>query len=167
MIGVVPIRFPGGWTDEKFKSINSNKGFTLVELISVLIIIGIVSAVILVRMYHTEAYDLLAQLEVVKSHLRYAQSKAMSSGSSWGIHFDSSQTYYLFDASAPATPVRMLGEQDAVINLGTGGKQSSLSITSAPQTITFDAYGSPGSTTLTVSTNAGDITITKNTGFIP
>ncbi|HON60180.1 MAG TPA: type II secretion system protein [Smithella sp.] len=143
------------------------RGFTLMEMIAVLIIIGIVSTVIAVRMYDTRHYDIASQLEVVKSHLRYAQSKAMSSGSSWGINFNSSQTYYLFDAKAPTTPVIMLGEQNAVVNLGAGGKKSELTITSAPQVITFDAYGSPGQTALTVSTNGGDIVITKNTGFIP
>lgn len=147
--------------------IKSQNGFTLIEIIAVLLLIGIVSVVIAVRMFDTQDYDLASQLEVVKSHLRYAQSKAMSSGSSWGINFSSTQTYYLFDANAPATPVIMLGEKNALVNLGAGDKKSALTITSAPQTITFNAYGSPGDATLTVSTNAGDITITKNTGFIP
>jgi MSHA pilin protein MshC len=147
--------------------LTSARGFTLMEMIVVLILIGIVSAVIAVRMYDTQHYDIASQLEVVKSHLRYAQSKAMSSGSSWGINFNSSQTYYLFNAASPNVPAMMLGEKNAVVNLGASGKKSELSITSAPQVITFDAYGSPGQTTLTVSTNGGDIVITKNTGFIP
>lgn len=147
--------------------LTSARGFTLMEMIAVLIIVGIVSAFIAVRMYDTRNYDIASQLEVVKSHLRYAQSKAMSSGSSWGINFNSSQTYYLFDLAAPTTPVLMLGEKNATVNLATGGKGSELTITSAPQVITFDAYGSPGQTTLTVSTNGGGIVITKNTGYIP
>jgi len=147
--------------------LTSSRGFTLMEVIVVLILIGIVSAVVAVRMSDTRHYDIASQLEVVKSHLRYAQSKAMSSGSPWGINFNSSQTYYLFNAASPNVPVLMLGEKNAVVNLGASGKKSELSITSAPQVITFDAYGSPGQTTQTVTTNGGDIVITKNTGFIP
>jgi hypothetical protein len=59
----------------------------------------------------------------------------------------------------------MPGEDAATVSLTT--KKSGLTISSAPQRITFDGYGSPGTTTLTVTTNGGNITVTKNTGFIP
>jgi len=140
-------------------------GFTMIEIIAVLLIIGIIAVVVVSRMSKTSDYDLASQVEVVKAHLRLAQSRAMSSSSPWGININSTKTYYLFKGDAPATPVQLLGENNATVSLTT--KQSGLVITSAPQTITFDAYGSPGATTLTVNTNGGNITVTKNTGFIP
>jgi type II secretion system protein H len=145
-------------------------GFTMIEVIVVLLILGIVAAVVAVRMSDTSAYDLASQMEVVKAHLRLAQSRAMSSGSPWGINFTSATTYYLFQGAATGTPVQLLGEDCATVNLGKTGachKNSAMTVTSAPQTITFDAYGSPGTATLTVATNGGDIIVTKNTGFIP
>jgi type II secretory pathway pseudopilin PulG len=145
----------------------------MIEVIAVLLIIGIVAVVAVSRMVNTtSAYDLASQLEVVKAHLRLAQAQALGSNSSWGITFASSTTYYLFNGSAPTTAVKLLGENDATISLTT--KKSGLTITSAPQTITFNGYGSPvdGSgnvltSNTTVTTNGGSITITKNTGFIP
>jgi len=149
----------------KLKNKHSNQGFTMIEVIAVLVIVGILAVVAAVKMSNTSDYDLASQLEVVKGHLRLAQAKALASGSSWGINFTTSTTYYMFQETAPTTPVLILGEDNATVDLVT--KKSALTITSAPQTITFDAYGSPGTTTLTVATNGGNITVTKNTSFIP
>lgn len=141
-------------------------GFTMIEVIAVLVIVGIIAAVVAVRMSNTNAYDLASQLEVIKGHLRLAQSRALGSGSPWGINFTSSTTYNLFQGIATTTPIQLLGEDNANVNLTT--KKSALTITSAtPLVITFDAYGSPGTTTLTINTNGGNITVTKNTGYIP
>ncbi len=156
------------------KNFKNQHGFTMIEVISVLILIGIVTAVIIVRMTGTTDYDRISQLEVVKNHVRLAQSRAMNSYKACGINFTSATTYFLFDASAPTTPVHILGEETTTVDMGSGGKKSSLTITSAPQMITFNGFGSPidGSgnpetSNVNLVTNAGNVTITKNTGFIP
>jgi len=150
---------------QKLGIYEKQKGFTLIEVVAVLIIIGIVAAIAVVKMGSTTNVDLASQKEVVKGHLRLAQSRAMGSGSPWGINFDTATTYYLFQGSATTTPILLLGEDNVTVDLS--AKKSNLSITSAPQVITFDAYGSPGTVNVTVTTNAGNIIITKNTGFIP
>jgi len=137
----------------------------MIEIISVLVIIGIISAVALARMSSTSDYNVISQVEVVKAHLRLAQSRAMSASSPYGVNFASTTTYYLFQGTNTTTPIRFVGENSDTINLVT--KKSSLTITSAPQVITFDAYGSPGTANITVVTTGGNITITENTGFIP
>ena len=140
-------------------------GFTMIEIVAVLLNLGIITAVVVSRMANTTAYDLSSQMEVLKAHLRLAQSRAMGSSSPWGINFATSTTYYLFQGTGSTTPVQLLGEDNATVNLTT--KKSGLTIGSTPQRITFDAYGSPGTTTVTVTTNGGNITVTENTGFIP
>jgi prepilin-type N-terminal cleavage/methylation domain-containing protein len=142
-----------------------NAGFTMIEIIAVLLILGIIAAVAVSRIADTTAYDLSSQMEVVKAHLRLAQSRAMGSSSPWGINFATSTTYYLFQGAGSTTPVQLLGEDNVTVNLTT--KKSGLTINSTPQRITFDAYGSPGTTTVTLTTNGGNIIVTKNTGFIP
>lgn len=147
---------------------NERRGFSLVEVITVLIVIGIVAAFVIVRMMDTSTADLTSQVDVIKNHLRYAQSRAMATASPWGVTFATGKTYFLFKGSAPSTPVVFPGEDNATVDLS--AKKSALTITSAsaaPQTITYDAYGSPGNTTITVTTNGGNIIVTKNTGFIP
>jgi len=147
-------------------------GFTMIEAIVVLVILGIFAAVVAVRMSGTGAYDLASQVEVVKGHLRYAQTRAMNSNLVvWGINFTDSTHYYLFQGAAPTTPVLLPGEDSATIDLP--AKKSGLTIT--PVRITFNEFGSPcdaSGTPLTaadatVTTNGGTITVTKNTGFIP
>jgi MSHA pilin protein MshC len=155
--------------------LSKSNGFTMIEIIAVLVILGIITAVAAVRMSNTSAYDLASQVEVVKAHLRLAQSRAMSSGSPWGIKFTgpTPTSYYLFQATAPATLVLLPGEDSATVNLTTA-KKSALTINT--QTITFDAYGSPCAETgtppapltadVTVTTSGGNFIIRKNTGFI-
>jgi prepilin-type N-terminal cleavage/methylation domain-containing protein len=140
-------------------------GFTMIEIIAVLIILGMITAVVVSRMSDTTAYDLSSQMEVIKAHLRLAQSRAMGSSSPWGINFATSTTYYLFQGNGSTIPVQLLGEDNATVDLTI--KKSGLTVGSAPQRITFDAYGSPGTTTVTITTNGGNITVTENTGFIP
>lgn len=151
---------------EAAKHASRKGGFTVIEVIAVLVIIGILAAVVAVRMSGTSEYDLLSQVEVVKNHLRFAQLRAMNTDSVWGINFTSGTTYYLFQGVGSTAPVLILGEDNATINLTV--KASQLTVTPpAGGRVTFDSYGSPGSTTITIATSGGVITVTKNTGFIP
>jgi len=145
----------------------NQRGFTMIEVVTVLLIIALLAVVAVVRLSGTSSYDLTSQVEVLKTHLRLAQARAMSAGSPWGICFPSSTTYYMFEGDGSTAPVPIPGEDSATVDLTV--KKSALIITSAGEIprVTFDAYGSPGNATLTVTTNGGDITITKNTGFIP
>jgi len=149
-------------------------GFTMIEAIVVLVILGIFAAVVAVRMSGTGAYDLASQVEVVKGHLRYAQTRAMNSNLVvWGIYFTDPTHYYLFQGAGSTTPVLLPGEDSVTIDLTV--KKSGLTIT--PVRITFNEFGSPCAATgtppaplaadATVTTNGGTITVTQNTGFIP
>jgi MSHA pilin protein MshC len=149
------------------KSLKKGDGFTMVEVITVLLIIGIIAVVAVVRLSSTSTYDLTSQVEVLKVHLRLAQARAMSAGSPWGICFSSPTTYYLFEGAGSTTPVIIPGENSSTVDLT--AKKSALTVNSTGSIprVTFDKYGSPGSANLTIITGGGDITITKNTGFIP
>jgi len=152
-------------TGSKFKG---RSGFTLVEVICVLVLVGIIALVAIARVMSTRDVDLATQLEVVKGHLRIAQSKAMSAGSPWGINFNSSTTYYLFQGIGSTNPILLPGDNSANNIVDLTAKNSALTITPpSSNPVTFDAYGSPGPNTITITTNGGSITITRNTGFIP
>jgi MSHA pilin protein MshC len=153
------------------------KGFSIVEVLVVLIIIGIVSVIIIGRS-DVDQTDLLAQTEVVKSHIRYAQSRAMNSDRIWGIRCDDSgQMYWLFvDGSSDVDNRRKLpGEESDAVDLGI------YNLTLTPTTFSFDERGRPcsgdsGTTpladdlSLTLSaggTETTTIAVTRNTGFVP
>jgi type II secretory pathway pseudopilin PulG len=156
---------------KRSRTLFAKGGFTLIEAIAVFVILGVIAAVVAVRLSDTSAYDLASQVEAIKGHLRYAQSRAMNSNLVfWGINFNSATTYYLFQGAGSTTPVQLPGEDSATISLT--AKNSGLTIT--PVRITFNEFGSPCNASgtpltadATVATSGGTITITQNTGFIP
>lgn len=150
---------------------DNESGFSWVELIVVLMIMGIVSAVIVSTMT-TSRNEIMAEIEAVKAHLRYAQSRAMSTGSNWYVAFEATPApgqYTLYKAGEGA--IIFPGESTAALPL-----QSGMVLNGAP-IVLFDRLGRPftdsagaslqsGTRTLLTST-AGNIEIKAETGFIP
>ena len=162
----------------------NSKGFTLIEVIAVLIVLGILSAVVISRITSTAEVNLKAQTEVLKSHIRYAQFRAMNMKSndpahtgcnaSFGISI-SGNTYFLFRDCNTNTG-------NKVVLPGAGSDTVSLpNVTLNPSSavISFDDWGRPCSDLLGTTLAAGNITlssagapnetitITNNTGFVP
>lgn len=142
--------------------IRKNAGFTLIEVITVLIVISIVSAVIVNRLMDTSV-ELIAQTDVIKAHLRYAQSRAMSSNVIWGIRFNGN-TYWMFNNGSINNKVFLPGEGSDTLNLPSGKTATGI--------VAFDSWGKPYNDAGGSSTHPGGqvgnlaIVITKNTGFI-
>ncbi|MBW2630447.1 MAG: type II secretion system protein [Deltaproteobacteria bacterium] len=149
----------------------NKSGFTLIEVIAVLVLIGIVSAFVAVRAtdHHSE---LVARTEILKSHLRYAQMKSMSSNDVWGIHSFQNK-YWLFTGGNINTKKQLPGEDDLDVDLAGYG----LSVSDF--TYSFENWGSPctdaGATvrlTAAAPINVSEglelraINITPYTGFI-
>jgi len=151
-------------------------GFTTLEILIVLIVIGIVSAVVISRSNIGQP-ELLARTEAIKAHIRYAQSRSMNSNRPWGIHVNATgQSYALFVDGNIANRRILPGEDGDWVDLDAHG----LSLAPGDTAISFDDRGRPlasdGTTLrandldLTVSAAAGDTTairITRNTGFVP
>jgi prepilin-type N-terminal cleavage/methylation domain-containing protein len=149
-----------------------NCGFTMLEVIAVLIILGIITAFVVSRSTNIRA-ELSSETETVKAHLRYAQCMALANDIySWRITLSSgSPDYYTLSKinksdGTETNPINLPNEDSPTHTLPTG-----ISITSGSGTVTFDEWGSPGITTLNIILSDGvgnseTITITKNTGFI-
>jgi MSHA pilin protein MshC len=141
------------------------RGFTLIEVILELIIMAIVVTVILARAT-PGSIDLIAQTEILKSHLRYAQIRAINDTVPWGIHIPDAGSYVLYKNNAQAASL-LPGESAQTHKLPTG-----IIVTAGVgSTYNFNDFGSPGTSTLAIKLSQGtttsDITITKNTGYIP
>ena len=138
----------------------------MLEVIVVMFIMAIVAPFVLFRP-STSANELVAEAEILKSHLRYAQIKAMNGDDTetWGIHLADANSYILYKNNAQATDI-LPGE-----TAQTHTFPKEVSVTSGVgTTVNFDKWGSPGPTTLTITLTQGaessNITITKNTGYI-
>jgi len=155
-------------------SIRNNSGFTAIEIITVMIVMGIISAFVIGRAMEKEP-ELVAQKEVLKVHLRYAQSRAMNSNDNYGIISDATGAAYSlfrYNTATGAVTVSFPGEGPN-IDLSALGLSMDEDII-----ISFDSKGIPyinnsgtlqvGDRTLTLSSGSDSesITITQNTGFI-
>jgi len=164
----------------------NERGFTMIEIIVVLLVMVIIGAAIVMSdVYSITGYDLSSEVDIIKTHLRYAQSRAMNSNSIWGMKFDGSSgtgSYYLFQIVPGSTGGR-LEEKRPLPGEDRGNYPTDdppdvslpdgMGISSG--TVYFDGWGRPytevppsvESSTITVTVHTEAITIEKNTGFIP
>jgi prepilin-type N-terminal cleavage/methylation domain-containing protein len=157
----------------------NNRGFTLIEVIAVLIILGILAVVVISRSNNMDA-SLYSEAEVIKTHLRYAQTQAMNKTSSltWGIKCDGTD-YWLFEGTDPDSQLRALPDNAAdntTKKLSLAAKKVGLS----SFWVYFDWRGIPYYTSATSNTplttddqlairvsSSIPIKITPLTGYIP
>jgi prepilin-type N-terminal cleavage/methylation domain-containing protein len=163
----------------------NDRGFTLIEIIAVLVIIGIVVAVAVGSVMSTADTNRISQASVVKNHIRYAQSIAMKRATIdvpvWGIRCDGA-AYWLFNNITPDTPANQMiipGEDNVQISL------ANKKITLSAFSVFFDGNGRPYTAYTDATTNVplaaplvvtigsipagsfGTFSLAPETGFIP
>lgn len=164
----------------KYRLIQQDEGFTFLEVLVVVLIIGFLTLIAINRLQDNRAH-LVARANVIKTHLRYAQSRAMNSSLIWGIHH-TGNTYNLFhydSGTGTTTSVRLPGEDANSINLT--DEDITLTVNPATNDISYDEWGRPyvdgtastlASAPVVISLTSGSLTpeqvvITQETGFIP
>ena len=71
-------------------------GFTLFEIIMVLLILGVIFYVATSRIFTQDSVTSASEMDQVKNHLRYAQARAMNTDRNWGIVFELPPKYWLY-----------------------------------------------------------------------
>ena len=171
------------------KTYRNMNGFTLIEVISVLIILGILTAVAVTRSASNQ-YNLIAATDALTSQLRLAQARAMSTSISpldphvWGVRFISATQYHLFscdkastcDPAAAANQIAFPDADSIIMDLA----PKSVQVTNGALVLSFNRFGAPSPDaklttllvnplTLTLQDNNGNtrtINITPQTGMI-
>jgi prepilin-type N-terminal cleavage/methylation domain-containing protein len=144
--------------------LGNDRGFTLIEIIAVLVILAIVSAVVISRGTVTDTASLQAEVDTLKGHLRYAQYLALNDipPVKWGIQVGG-PSYILIkvDAGVTTSPFSLPGGSSA-----THGFENGVTATGTG-TVLFNEWGSPDIPIPAIALGGQSITITANTGFIP
>jgi MSHA pilin protein MshC len=145
---------------KRFKERTPNyKGMTLIELLAVLVIIGILSAVVIPRLnltVTTSRASVDGAAYMIASDIRYAQEFAMANRVSKSVTFTSGLSVYTFNPTS---------------NLDPSGRLPSGVTTVNNFTITFNSLGEPttgggGSVTVSGSGLSRTISVVNYTGKV-
>lgn len=123
-------------------------GFTLIEVIIVLMIIGIISAIAIPLYTSASSVQLKTAANMVASDLEYAKNLAMSTGKNYSVVFDNStESYSINDANGQVIshPVRIGASY--IVNFATDNRLNKVDIANASfgltSTVKFDYLGTP------------------------
>ena len=153
----------------------NNRGFTLVEITVVVVLIGIIAAVVFARSISTDQINVVGEVDKIRNHIRFAQSVAMKRNDVWVISCDGSQ-YWLSDRTLSA--VHLPGATSDRISLADlGVSMNAFAVYFDPSGIPYHSYVSEGNNNpitlgnpLTITISAGSesriLNVIPQTGFI-
>ncbi|MBU4209315.1 MAG: prepilin-type N-terminal cleavage/methylation domain-containing protein, partial [Proteobacteria bacterium] len=135
-------------------------GFTLIELIMVIVIIGILAFVAIQKYPSTSDMSLATAASMIRSDIRSVHALAMAQHASKTLTFNSS-TEYEFPAAGVGTKTRNL------TNIFDGA----ISFNPLPTNITFNSLGEPtagygSSITITTGSSTKTLTVLQYTGRV-
>ncbi len=146
------------------------KGFTLVELVMVIVLLGILSATALPKFVSVATFQQQVFFDDTLNAVRYAQKLAVASGCKVQVSV-SANSYVLNRPTNRSQCSGSAAVSESVHNPGTGAanysnSESGVTLTSTPATFYFDALGrASADTTLTVASSK-TIKVVSDTGFV-
>ena len=130
-----------------FQVVADQRGFTIIELIMVVVLIGILAVSVVPKFTDTSAISLQGGAAMVAADIRYTQELAMSTHAPKTITFTTNDTFYTVVSQTMNLPSRVSISSGATFtfnSLGepTAGGGSSVEITAGGSTknITVDSY---------------------------
>ncbi|MCC6077594.1 prepilin-type N-terminal cleavage/methylation domain-containing protein [Pseudomonas sp. GCM10022188] len=145
------------------------RGFTLVELILVIVIAGILAAVVGPRFFERQVFDDRLYAEEVRAGLRHAQKLALAGGCHIRFRLDTTGYQVLRDADCEGSGTTFTS---SVIDPSTGqapyaGTPPAGTLLSSAFSVDFDALGRP-SQAVSVTLGSGHaVRVEAETGFVP
>ncbi len=138
------------------------RGFTLLELVTVILILGILAAVTAAS-FNQKSIDQTWFLEQVKSAVRYAQKTAIAQRRVIYVKVNPSAPYQLslcYDAAC-ASPVSSLASSAAFVITPPSG----VILVASTSTFNFNGLGQP-SAAVTLTVNGRPVSVSAETGYV-
>jgi MSHA pilin protein MshC len=146
------------------------RGFTLIELIMVMVIVGILAIVVAPRFFDNNSFQSRGFADQVQATLRYAQKEAIAQHRNVCVTFTlpapSTITLRIASLSGAASPC------DSNLTSPTGGPYvitapAGIAFAALPTAFNFDALGRPNvAQTINITGATNSITIEPETGYV-
>lgn len=143
---------------------SARKGFTLIEVAVVLVVLGVVVGTVMVAGMDTTSASVVAEADILRAHLGFVQSLAMANNTAdWSILFSGS--FYSLHRDGLVSPVNFPGESSATHQLMPG-----VGIVGGLGTLVFDQWGAPAVTYVVAFSDGAhqeQVAVTGGTGLVP
>lgn len=142
-------------------------GFTLVELVVTLIILGILAVAVIPRFFDRGDFDARAFLDQTAGILRYAQKTAIAQRRTVCVSFGSNSVSLRIRSTAGngACDTDLAGPMGAAPYTVTA--PGSVTFSPVPAALSFDAAGRPSAgATITITGASSALTVTAETGYV-
>jgi prepilin-type N-terminal cleavage/methylation domain-containing protein len=130
-----------------FQVVADSRGFTIIELIMVVVLIGILAVSIVPKFVDTSAFSLAGGAAMAAADIRYTQELAMGTHSSKTIVFTTTNTYYTVNSQTVNLPSKVSISSGATFTFNSlgepttgGGSSVTLSAGAETKTITVESY---------------------------
>jgi len=151
---------------------SSSKGFTLVELMVVLLIMAIAAAIVVPSLASTSDFQALSAARMIVADLQYAQDAAITTQSDVTVDFDTENySYTLSNQSGPLVHPMTKGAYTIAFPAMHGFKSVRLAAAfgAGGHSVTFDVTGSPdqaGMVTVLAGSYQHAIRLSEGTGTV-
>ena len=133
-------------TPKSFQVVADSRGFTLVEIIMVVVLMGILAVSVVPKFVDTSAFSLAGGAAMAVADIRYTQELAMGTHSSKTIVFTTSNNFYTVNSQTVNLPSKVTISSGATFTFNSlgeptsGGGSVTLSAGAETETITVESY---------------------------
>ena len=140
---------------------SANRGYTFIELVVILLVLGILAAVVLPKFFNLNDYQNRSAYDEVAGAVRYAQKLAVASGCDVQVNI-SANSYALRQHSTSCST----GAFATITNHPvTSGTISGIGLASTPSSFIFDALGR-SSSAVTITVGSESFHVIAETGYV-
>lgn len=166
--------FSSALRKSKYFASHKASGFTLIEIIIVVVILSIAAMAAIPLMSSASDVQIRSAANLIAADLEYAKSMAISRGQNYSVVFDEgANSYQIEDQSSNVIQHPVKKGFPYVMNFSNDSRLGKVNITSTNLSsgkVTFDCLGSPvdngGTITISASGITATITIEPVTGYI-